>query len=177
VRKLLLVPALALAATAALAAPAGAGNQRAARRSGVNVVLPAGWHVVRGQISEVTDPLPRAVATFHVRLARHSCECGMPDVAHFPRAGALLVVWEYGRISQRDLHSFPVFARHFRSGRSEMKDACAPGDSRDFRLGGRAFQVEIYLGPKAPASVRAQIAAILNSWQVAPLGRVSSEAP
>jgi hypothetical protein len=166
VRRSLLVPVLALAVTAALTAPAGAGDRRAALRSGVNVMLPAGWHVVRGPISEVTDPLPRAFATFHVRLARHSCECGMPDVAHFPRTGALLVVWEYRRISRRDVHYFPVFAPHFRIGRSAMKDACAPGDSRNFRLGGRAFQVEIYLGPDAPASARTQIATILDSWRL-----------
>jgi hypothetical protein len=165
VRTLLLVPVLALAVTAALTAPAGAGDQRASL-GGVSVALPAGWHVVRGRVSEVTDPLPRAFATFHVHLARHSCECGMPKVAHFPHAGALLVVWEYRRISRRDLHYFPVFAPHFRIGRSAMKDECAPSDSRDFRLGGRGFDAEIYLGPDAPASARRQIAAILDSWRI-----------
>jgi hypothetical protein len=170
VRRSLLVPVLALAVTAALAAPAGAGDQRAALRGGAGrgragVALPRGWHVVP-HVNEVTDPLPRAFATFHVRLGRHSCECGMPNVVHFPSTGALLVVWEYRRISRRDLRYFPVFAPHFRIGRSVVTGACAPSDSRDFRLGGRAFQVAIYLGPAAPASDRGQIAAILDGWRL-----------
>jgi hypothetical protein len=166
VRRLLLVPALAVVVTAAVAATAGAGDQRTSLADGVSVVLPAGWHVVH-HISDVTDPVPAAFATFRVRLARQSCECGMPNVAHFPRAGAFLVVWEYRRISRRDLRYFPVFAPHFRIRRSAITGACAPSDGRTFRESGRGFQVEIYLGPEAPASARAQIAAILDTWRVA----------
>jgi len=161
----MLVPALALAVTAALTAPAGAGDQRASLPEGVSVVVPQGWHVVP-RISDVTDPTPRAFATFHVQLARQSCECGMPNVVGFPRTGALLVVWEYRRIARRDLRYFPSHEAHFSIGRSVIAHACAPSDSRTFREGGRGFQVEIYLGPDAPASVRAQMAAILDSWRV-----------
>ena len=164
-RRLLLVPALALAVAAALTAPAGAGNQRGGLGGGVSVAVPAGWHVVRGRISEVVDPIPVALATFHVRLAHRSCECGMPNVADFPRGGALVVVWEYRRIALRDLRSFPAHAPRFRIGRSAITSACAPSDARTFREDGRGFQVEIYLGPDAPASARAQIAAILDSWR------------
>jgi hypothetical protein len=166
VRRLRLVPALALAVTAALTAPAGAGNQRVSMGGGVSVVTPAGWHVLRGPISEVTDPIPVALATFHVRLAHHSCECGMPNVADFPRAGALVVVWEYRRISPRDLRYVPAHAPRFRIGPSAITHTCAPSDGRSFREDGRAFQVEIYLGRDAPASARRQIAAILDSWEV-----------
>jgi hypothetical protein len=166
VRRLLLVPALALAATAALAAPAGAGNQRVSVNGGVSVVLPADWHLVRGRTSEVVDPIPRAFATFHVRFAHTACECGMPNVRAFPRTGALVFVWEYRRISHRDLRSFPAHTPRFRIGRSAVTNPCAPSDSRSFREGGRAFEVEIYLGPGTPASARTQIDAILDSWQV-----------
>lgn len=165
-RRLLLVPALALAATAALAAPAGAGNQRVSEGGGVSVVLPTGWHVVRGRTSDVVDPIPRAFATFHVRFAHTACECGMPSVRAFPRTGALVLVWEYRRIRHRDLRSFPAHTPRFRIGRSAVTNPCAPSDSRSFREGGRAFDVEIYLGPGAPASTRTQIAAILDSWRV-----------
>jgi hypothetical protein len=165
VRRLLLVPALALAVTAALTAPAGAGNQRVSVGGDNSVVAPAGWHVLRGHISEVVDPIPLALATFHVRFAHHSCECGMPNVADFPRDGALVFVWEYRRISERDLRSFPAHRPRFRIGRSAITNNCAPSDGRSFREDGRGFQVEIYLGPDAPASTRAQIAAILDSWQ------------
>jgi hypothetical protein len=176
VRRLLLVPVLVLAATAALAAPAGAGNQWVSVGGEVSVVLPAGWHVVRGRTSYVVDPIPRAFATFHVRFARHSCECGMPNVTDLPRDGAFVFAWEYRRISRRDLRFFPAHTPRFRIGHSAITGACAPSDGRTFREGGRAFQVEIYLGPDAPASARRQIAVILDSWQVAPPGRVSPEA-
>jgi hypothetical protein len=174
VRRLLLVPALALVVTSAAATSAGAGDGavrgavggRVALGGGVNVVLPAGWHRV-GRISEVTDPIPLALATFPVRLARTACECGMPRVRDFPRTGALVVAWEYRRVSRRDLRSFPAHAARFRIGRSAIAGACAPSDGRAFREAGRGFDVEIYLGPDAPASVRRQIAAILDSWRVA----------
>ncbi|HEY1714743.1 MAG TPA: hypothetical protein VGG07_17715 [Solirubrobacteraceae bacterium] len=165
-RRLLLVPALALAVIAAMTAPAGAGDQRTSLHRGVSVVLAAGWHMVRGRISYVSQPAPMAVATFRVRLARQSCECGMPNVAHFPRAGALLFVWEYQRLAHRDLRYFPAHAARFRIGRSVIAHVCAPSDGRTFRERGRGFQAEIYLGPAAPASARAQIAAILDSWRV-----------
>jgi hypothetical protein len=55
VRRLLLVPALAQAVTAAVTATAGAGDQRTPLGGGVSVLLPAGWHVVRGRTSEVVD--------------------------------------------------------------------------------------------------------------------------
>jgi hypothetical protein len=90
-RRLLLVPALALAVTAAVTAPAGAGDQEpnpavVALGDAVSVVLPRGWHLT--------------------------------------------------------------------------------SDTRLFREAGRGYQVQIYLGPAAPPSARAQIAAILDSWRV-----------
>lgn len=162
----MLVPALALAVLAAMTAPAGAGDQRVSLRGGVSVTLPVGWHAVRGRISEVDDPTPMAVATFHVRYARTSCECGMPGIRDFPRTGALVLAWEYSRIGRRDLKYFPVHAEDFRIGRSVMSSDCSPSDGRAFRAGGWGFDVRIYLGPDAPASARAQIAAILDSWRV-----------
>ncbi|HEX3688983.1 MAG TPA: hypothetical protein VHV28_04775 [Solirubrobacteraceae bacterium] len=170
-RRLLLVPVLALAVSAALAAPAGAGDQRASVHGGVSVVLPAGWHLVRGRLSEVVDPIPRlAAATFPAHLSAHECECGFPHVLHFPRTGAFVFVWEYPVLGPRDLKTFPKHEAHFHIGRSAIKaSTCAgAGDGRVFREAGRGYQVEIYLGPDAPATARAQIAAILDSWRVTP---------
>jgi hypothetical protein len=166
VRRLLLVPVVALAVAAALTAPATAGDQRASLGGGVSVVLPGDWHAVRGRVSYVTDPIPMALATFHVRYGRHACECGMPDVRGFPRAGAFVFVWEYRRLRRRDLRYFPAHTAHFRIADTAISGECAPSDSRSFREAGRGFGAEIYLGPDAPASARAQIAAILDSWRV-----------
>jgi hypothetical protein len=176
VRRLLLVPALALAVTAALAAPAGAGDQehapgvggRAAVGGGVSIRLPAGWHLVRGRLSDVVDPIPRlAAATFAVHLSGHECACGFPNVRHFPRAGAFVFVWEYPVLAPSDRKSFPKHAARFRIRRSAIQGSTCAGasDMRVFREADRGYQVEIYLGPAAPASTRAQIAAILDSWR------------
>jgi hypothetical protein len=182
VRRLLLVPALALAVTAALTAPAGAGDQehRAAVVSGrlevgggVSVDLPAGWHLTRGTGTPLVVPFPRlSAATFPVRFSKQYCVCDTPHVANFPRDGAYLLVLEWPAVSRRDAKVYPAHTTHFHIGRSAISQQdCGPSDGRLFREGGRGFQVQIYLGPDAPASARTQIAAILDSWRVAPASR------
>ncbi|MFZ1992577.1 MAG: hypothetical protein WAU75_00595 [Solirubrobacteraceae bacterium] len=187
-RRLLLVPALALAVTAALTASAGAGDQEhrqalarrqpvAARQplgarqligGGVSVVVPAGWHLTHGMGTPLLDPVPRlSAATFPVHFSRHYCVCGTPHVARFPRDGAYLYVMEYPALGHAELKQFPSHTSRFRIGASAItRDDCGPSDERLFREGGRGYQVQIYLGPAAPAAVRAQIDTILNSWQV-----------
>jgi len=150
---------------------AGAGHRRLSAGGGVSIRLPAGWHLVRGRMSEVVDPIPRlAVATFHVRLAHHPCECGMPNVAGFPPAGAFVFVWKYPSLSRRDLRRLPERPSRFHVAATAIKPfQCAgPSDGLAFRVRDRAFQVEIYVGPAATPSVRAQLAAILSSWRVTP---------
>jgi hypothetical protein len=176
VRRLLLVPALALAVTAAVAAPAGAGDQehyaaarpRVAVGGGVSVVLPTGWHLTHGHGTPLIDPIPRLTAgTFAVRFSREHCVCDTPRVANFPRTGAFLFVMEYPALGRRDLKDFPRHTAHARIGRSAIRPGdCGPSDTRFFREAGRGYQVQIYLGPAAPPSARAQIAAILDSWRV-----------
>jgi hypothetical protein len=176
VRRLLLVPALALAVTAALTAPAGAGDQehrpvasgRLEVGAGVSVALPTGWHLTRAMGTPLLDPVPRlSAATFPVRFSRHYCVCDTPHVVGFPRDGAYLFVMEYPALGHGDLKDFPPHTSHFRIGVSAIKPGdCAPSDQRLFREGGRGYQIQIYLGPDAPDSARTQIAAILDSWQV-----------
>ncbi len=186
-RRLLLVPALALAVTAALTAPAGAGDQehsrvasvrvasvrvasaRTAVGEGVSVVLPRAWHLTHGMGTPLRDPVPRlSAATFPVHFSRHYCVCDTPHVAAFPRDGAYLFVMEYEALGHADLKDFPRHTTHFRIGASAIKPGdCGPSDERTFREGGRGFQVQIYLGPDAPPSALRQIAAILDSWRVA----------
>jgi len=176
VRRLLLVPALALGVTAALTAPAGAGDQvhrpvvggRLQVGGGVSVVLPAGWNVTHGMGTPLRDPVPRlSAATFPVHFSRQYCVCDTPHVARFPRGGAYLFAMEYPALGHADLKHFPSHTSRFRIGPSAIKHGdCGPSDERLFREGGRGFQVQIYLGPDASASARAQIAAILDSWQV-----------
>ncbi len=168
-RRLLLVPALALAVTAAVTVPsAGAGDQRTSVGGGVSVVLPTGWRLTRGTGTPVTEPIPRlSAATFAVRWSARHCVCDTPHVANFPRDGAFVFVWEYPAISARDRAAAPEHPAHFRIGGTPVSgDDCAPSDNVMFREGDRGFEVEIYLGPDAPPSTRAQIAALLDSWRV-----------
>ncbi|MGZ4244039.1 MAG: hypothetical protein ACXVSE_07090 [Solirubrobacteraceae bacterium] len=169
-RRLLLVPALALAVTAAVTASAGAGDQRTPVGGGVSVVLPAGWHLTHGKGTPLVDPIPRlSAATFAVRFSKQYCVCDTPHVANFARDGAYLFVMEYPAVARRNETTFGAHTKHFHIGRSAITAGdCGPSDARMFREGGRGYQVQIYLGPDAPASARAQIAAILDSWQVTP---------
>jgi hypothetical protein len=176
VRRLFLVPALALVVTAAVTTSAGAGDQehqrpaprRTAVGDGVSVVLPAGWHLTRGHGSPLIDPIPRlTAATFAVRFSHRHCVCDTPRVANFPRTGAFLFVMEYPVLDAADRKAFPPHTTHLRVGRSAIKPGdCGPSDTTFFREAGRGYQVQIYLGSGAPASARAQIAAILDSWRV-----------
>jgi hypothetical protein len=90
VRKMLVVlVVLVMVAVAALAAGAAADRDHSAKRVSVpgrlSVRVPAGWHLVHGWLSDVTDPAPRlAIASFPARLSPHTCECGFPNVVDSP---------------------------------------------------------------------------------------------
>jgi hypothetical protein len=57
----------------------------------LSIRVPAGWQVLHGWLSDVTDPAPRlAVASFPARLSRRTCACGFPNVIQFPRDGAFV---------------------------------------------------------------------------------------
>jgi hypothetical protein len=169
VRRLLLVPALVLAATAAVAAkPARPpGDPRVSVGGGVSVVLPAGWHLTHGKGTSLVEPFPRlSAATFAVRFSRQHCVCDTPRVADFPRDGAYLLVFEWP-LPPRDRGKVAAHTTHFHISRSSIRPGdCGPSDTTLFREAGHGYQVQIYLGPDAPPSARAQIAAILDSWRV-----------
>jgi hypothetical protein len=166
---LLVVPIAVLAATGA------AGGDRTARGVSVpgrlSVRVPPGWHVLRGWLSDVTDPAPRlAVASFPARLSRHTCSCGFPNVVNFPRDGAFIFVWEYLHPSRQGLARVPIRPVQFHlSPAPGVRRTCdGSSDTFGFRDTGRVFQVEVYLGPRADPALRARVAATLDSLHVAP---------
>jgi hypothetical protein len=124
-------------------------------------------------------PIPRmAAATFAVRWSLRHCVCDTPRVSHFPRTGALVFVWEYPRVAHRDDHLWRRQGARVRiSGSPVTQDGCGPSDTVAFRVGQRGFDAEIYLGAAAPASARAQIAAILDSWRAPALSAGGRRAP
>jgi hypothetical protein len=172
VRKVLV--ALAVVTIAALSAAGAAGGDRRARHVSVparlSVSVPAGWHVLRGWLSDVTDPAPRlAVGSFPARLSRHTCECGFPNVVDFPRNGAFIFVWEYLHPARWELPRVPRRPARFQlaagGGLSQTCDGSS--DTLGFKDAGRVFQVEVYLGPQAGPALRAQVAAMLDSLRAA----------
>lgn len=162
-----LVPALAALLIAGLAPAATAGGERtvpAPERLGVRV--PAGWHALRGWLSDVTDPAPRlALASFPARLSRHTCECGFPNVVNFPRDGAFVFVWEWRHASRRGLARTPRRpARFHLSARRGSRHTCeGPSDTFGFKDAGRIFEVAVYVGPRTTPAQRARLAATLGS--------------
>lgn len=136
---------------------------------GLSVSLPAGWHVLRGWLSDVVDPAPRlAVASFPARLSRHTCECGFPNVVSFPREGAFVFVWEYLHPSRKELARTPSRPAHFRLPvDGKVDQTCdGPTDTFGFKATGRVFQVEVYVGPAVGTQTRTRVAAVLDSLAV-----------
>lgn len=149
--------------------PADATPQRVlAVGAGITIRLPAGWRLVRGRLSDVVDPSPRlAVASFPVKLSRHECECGTPNPVAFPRTGAFLFVWEYLSLTRHQLRTYPRRPELFTLGGTPFQgyECAGPSDTLLFSEGGRAFQVEIYLGSGVTPTVRAQLLAVLQSFK------------
>lgn len=164
-------------ATAALAVTGTAGGDRAVSRisvpGGLSVRVPARWHVLRGWLSDVTDPAPRlAVASFLARLSRHTCACGFPNVINFPQDGAFVFVWEYLNPSRGQLARTRARPVRFALAAGAVRHTCnGPSDGFAFKDGGRVFQVEVYVGHDVGSALREQAATILASLRVAPSAR------
>jgi hypothetical protein len=183
-RSLLIVMVVAIAV---LAGASAAGGDRAALRVSVparlSVRVPAGWQVLRGWLSDVTDPAPRlAVGSFAARLSRHTCECGFPNVVDFPRDGAFIFIWEYLHPSRTELAGVPMrpVRFHLSAGGGTRQTCDGSSDTLGFKDAGRVFQVEVYLGPQAGPALRGQAAAMLDSLVVRSFGpppKALAEAP
>ena len=167
-RRLLLVPALAVAVTAAVTVPsAGAGDQRTSLGGGVSVVLPAGWHLTHGKGTSLSEPFPRlSAATFAVHFSGQHCVCDTPRVADFPRDGAYLLVFEWPLPRGRRAN-VPAHPPHFRIGHSRS----APGTAARATTGCFARAVAASRSrstsaptPPPPPALRSP--AILDSWRV-----------
>ncbi len=167
--------ALVVVAIAAVAAARAAGGDRTVRRVSfpgrLSMSVPAGWHVLRGWLSDVTDPAPRlAVASFPARLSRHACACGFPNVVNFAPNGAFVFVWEYLHVSRSSLARVPRRPARLRlpaAGGGVRRTCDGSNDGFGFKDAGRVFQVEVYLGPEAGPALRARLTATLDSLRVA----------
>ena len=205
-----------LMTAAALAAPVPTGGSgvtvaRVPAGAGISVRLPRGWHLVRrglarGVVRGGWTYQPAVLASFPATFARRPCTCANPNyrtcgvwceeqnIREFPRAGAIVFVWEfpippnpadlgrrYGRrparftVAQHNPRFAEVLARELRRLGREAGHACVEGPGSlpswfsDFREAGRALQLEVFLGPAAGRKVRARMDALLDSLKVTPL--------
>lgn len=168
------VQALVVLTIAVLGVAGAASGDRTARRVSVpgrlSVSVPVGWHMLRGWLSDVTDPAPRlALASFPARLSRHTCECGSPNVVNFPPDGAFVFVWEYLPPFLPQLARTPHRpARFHLGGGGGARQSCdGPNGEFYFKDSGRVLQVEVYLGAGAGPALRGRVAATLDSLRVA----------
>jgi hypothetical protein len=139
----------------------------------LSIRVPAGWQVLHGWLSDVTDPAPRlAVASFPARLSRRTCACGFPNVIQFPRDGAFVFVWEYLHPTRRMLAAVPRRPPHFRLiAATPQRFTCqGSSDSFNFKDRDRYFQVEVYLGGAVSSTTRTRVLAILDSLRPRPHG-------
>jgi hypothetical protein len=132
----------------------------------LTVSVPPGWHLVRGWLSDVVEPVPAlAIGSFPARLSRRTCECGMPNITNLPRGGAFLFIWEYANLSKRALTDFPTRPSHFRIASAHpQRHVCAgPSDTFSFRAANRGLVADVYFGSRVPGRVRTELQLILGS--------------
>lgn len=137
-----------LAAVAALAVPAAAGNRQYERPAvGLSVLVPDGWTVVERPLTPCSNPVQR--------LALRG-------------RGALVQLQE--RLGVTDLNAYPPRSRRFRlPGKARWIACCSPEERKGwmfpFRDAGRGFYAYVYLGG---GETRREALAILDSLRVRP---------
>jgi hypothetical protein len=137
--------------------------------SGVSIDIPAAWHINSNPVPALADPtILFAIGTGPLPTGGR---CGpTASIRAMPADGALFVLYETG--SAGEPYTFPPRPERLHlgslgSGPSEcwgVKTYLIP-----FEDGGRYFQAQAVFGPRATASLRAQVRRSLNTLRVSPL--------
>ncbi len=213
---LLLVAAAALAVARASAVDTA--GPRVLIGPGLWLRLPGGWHLVRSAVASGPPGRgsalqPGVIASFPAVFGR-PCPCRTPNyrtcgeacqetsINDFPRAGAIVFLWEepalrdpaelgrgFGarpaafRVTPTDPGFGLRLSRELRRWHRRAGRACVEGPSAhpswwlDFREAGRAFQLEVYLAPAAGAVLRTQLDAVLQGLTAAAPGADEAQRP
>lgn len=172
-RKLAVIPILIstsvlLPATAASREPPGRPAARAGH--GIEIRLPAGWHLINRRLTDVIEPVARlAIASFPLRLANHPCECGQPNIRNLPPDGGFVFMWEYPTLTPLQLRSIPRRPPQFHvtNANTQSHQCTGPSWTTGFRSSNRGFQLEVYLGRSASTTVKTRIDRMLDSLHIA----------
>lgn len=155
---------------AAPATPAGWTTHRDTSR-GVKVSLPAGWQRAEKPVSPLTDPREvLAAGTYPLRYRPTNCDAFAGSARQDLRpADALVTIQERGYDRSSEWLDFPSRPRRFpTTGAEGPEPACGdrPGTTTHwlpFTDAGRHFYALLVIGPDAPASVRKEAFAVLDS--------------
>jgi hypothetical protein len=146
------------------------------RNDGVTVRYPSNWHATRWRLTPVTSPVQvLAVASYALPRGKAGADGCSPKEAldRLPPSGVFLFGWEYDRpgLSGVRRSDFPPRPEHFVLKGPTGFECLGPSFVVTFREAGRLFQIHVVLGPKAGADERAAALKVLDSLQVAQLGR------
>ncbi len=140
----------------------------------ISIRYPPGWTATARPLTAVTSPV-QLVAIGSFNFPTNSAR---PDglraqgsaSAAIPANGAFIFGWDYGRLPQAELRkSFPPRPQRFRLTGLASSECMGRSYMLLFRAAGRAFQVHVYLGPKATAATRVTVLRILDSFHARPL--------
>ncbi len=137
------------------------------RRERLSIELPTGWHVHTRPLTSVTDPVQRlSITSFPLRQTRPDTGC-FPATAlkALPANGVLIQIWEY---PDAPVMSFPPRPRNVRFPYMMTGRECGGERTTStlFRDHGRAFQVDVTVGPRAGTAEGRRAGRVVDTLRV-----------
>jgi hypothetical protein len=135
----------------------------------ISIRYPPRWTATARPLTAVTSP-GQAIAIGSYRFPTGSagadgCE-PREALDGIPPGGVFIFGWDYGQLPQTVLRkSFPPEPRRFRLTGLADYECMGHSYALRFRAAGRAFQIHVYLGPRADAATRATVLRILDTFR------------
>lgn len=156
-------------ALAALAVAAGTPTSwHTYRGDHLSVRYPPAWTATTRPLTAVSSPgQALAIGSYHFPANVAGADGCEPKEAldAIPPDGAFIFGWDYGQLPQTELRKdFPPQPHHFKLTALANYECMGHSYMLRFQAAGRAFQIHIYLAPKATAATRATVLRILDSF-------------
>jgi hypothetical protein len=139
----------------------------------ISIRYPPGWTATGRPLTAVTSPGQLiAIGSYRFPTNNAGADGCEPKEAldAIPPDGAFIFGWDYGQLSAADLHKdFPPQPQRFRLTGLADYECMGHSYALRFRAAGRAFQIHVYLGPKATAATHATVLRVLDSFHAKPL--------